>query len=352
MYNCKISVVIPVYNCEDFLTECLDSLVNQTFTDFEVLCINDGSTDNSLDILEEYQRRDARFQVVSQDNSGPAVARNTGIDLAHGDYILFLDSDDWLELDTLEKLYKTACSNDFPELVLFNAVEHYRNNVTRDRIYHIHASKDTDFDNFSFDYDNNINLVMNGYHIVCTKLHKKAFLDEHDIRFKSYGQFEDIYFHIKSMISARHISYNEGIFYHYRRTEEDSRQNTSISTDKSFVLFNIFEEVEELLKENSLCEKLDINFIRFKVNETYNIFNNIKEEYREDLYKLTYDEFIRMKLSDEDILRLPLNHQVFYISIVESTNLGQFEKRYEKNNRIIPLKRIPLKVKNKLRKHL
>lgn len=347
MSDCKISVIIPVYNSDDYLCECLDSLVSQTFIDFEVICIDDGSTDKSKEILEDYSNRDIRFNVFSQENSGPAVARNNAIDKANGEYLLFLDSDDWLESDTLEKLYNTACSNN-SELVLFNAIEHYKDNVTRERIYHIHADEDTDFEEFSFDYNNNINLVMNGYHIVCTKLHRKRFIDDNNIRFKKYGQFEDIYFHIKSMICAEKISYNPKIFYHYRRTQEDSRQNTTISTNKSFVLFSIFDEVEELLEEYKLSQKLRINFIRFKINETYNIFNNIKDEHMDELYDITHDEFIKMDLKNDEILRLPVNHQIFYNSIIQSTNYIQYEKVLKKNKLLIEFKGYARKLKNKI----
>ena len=347
MSDCKISVIIPVYNSDDYLCECLDSLVSQTFIDFEVICIDDGSTDKSKVILEDYSNRDIRFNVFSQENSGPAVARNNAIDKANGEYLLFLDSDDWLESDTLEKLYNTACSNN-SELVLFNAIEHYKDNVTRERIYHIHADESTDFEEFSFDYNNNINLVMNGYHIVCTKLHRKSFIDDNNIRFKKYGQFEDIYFHIKSMICAEKISYNPEIFYHYRRTQEDSRQNTTISTNKSFVLFSIFDEVEELLKEYNLSQKLHINFIRFKINEIYNIFNNIKDEYMDELYDITHDGFIKMDLKNDEILRLPVNHQIFYNSIIQSSNYIQYEKVLKKNKLLIEFKGYARKLKNKI----
>lgn len=347
MSDCKISVIIPVYNSDDYLCECLDSLVSQTFIDFEVICIDDGSTDKSKVILEDYSNRDIRFNVFSQENSGPAVARNNAIDKANGEYLLFLDSDDWLESDTLEKLYNTACSNN-SELVLFNAIEHYKDNVTRERIYHIHADESTDFEEFSFDYNNNINLVMNGYHIVCTKLHRKMFIDDNNIRFKKYGQFEDIYFHIKSMICAKRISYNPEIFYHYRRTQEDSRQNTTISTNKSFVLFSIFDEVEELLEEYNLSKKLHINFIRFKINETYNIFNNIKDEYMDELYDITHDEFIKMDLKNDEILRLPVNHQIFYNSIIQSSNYIQYEKVLKKNKLLIEFKGYARILKNKI----
>ena len=102
----KISIVLPVYNVANYLRKCLDSLVNQTFEDFEVICVNDGSTDLSLGILEGYSLTDSRFKIITQENQGLSGARNTGIQHVQGDYILFVDSDDWLEETALEQLYE------------------------------------------------------------------------------------------------------------------------------------------------------------------------------------------------------------------------------------------------------
>ncbi len=104
----KVSVIVPVYKVEKFLPRCLDSLINQTLKDIEIICINDGSPDNSLQILEEYAQKDSRIKVINQENSGPSISRNRGIELAQGEYIGFIDSDDWIDLNFYEKLYETA----------------------------------------------------------------------------------------------------------------------------------------------------------------------------------------------------------------------------------------------------
>ena len=96
------SIIIPVFNVEKYLQVCLNSVLGQTYPDWEAICVNDGSTDGSLAILEENAAKEERIKIIDQPNAGTATARNTGIRSAHGDYIFFLDSDDWLELDTLE----------------------------------------------------------------------------------------------------------------------------------------------------------------------------------------------------------------------------------------------------------
>lgn len=104
----KVSVIVPVYNVENYLARCLNSLINQTLHEIEIICINDGSSDNSLNILDEYSNKDARIRIVNQENKGLSKSRNTGIDLATGEYISFVDSDDWVDENFLEVLYNAA----------------------------------------------------------------------------------------------------------------------------------------------------------------------------------------------------------------------------------------------------
>jgi lipopolysaccharide biosynthesis glycosyltransferase len=105
MQTPKISIIIPVYNAEKYLNKCIDSIINQTLKEIEILCVNDGSTDSSLDILKEYQKKDSRLKVFTQENSGPARARNVGLENATGKYIMFCDSDDWYELTMCEEMH-------------------------------------------------------------------------------------------------------------------------------------------------------------------------------------------------------------------------------------------------------
>lgn len=113
----KISIIIPVYNTESYLRQCLDSVSNQTLKDIEIICMDDGSKDNSLDLLREYERNDKRFKVLIQENQGLGVARNKCLNEASGEYIMFLDSDDWLDLDACRTLYETAKNNELDILM-------------------------------------------------------------------------------------------------------------------------------------------------------------------------------------------------------------------------------------------
>ena len=113
----KISIIIPVYNVENFLEKCLDSVINQTYKNLEIICVNDGSKDNSLKILNEYAKKDERICVVNKKNGGLSSARNAGLDIASGKYCYFLDSDDWIELNTIELLVEKMTTNDVDVVV-------------------------------------------------------------------------------------------------------------------------------------------------------------------------------------------------------------------------------------------
>ncbi len=104
----KISIIVPVYNVEKYLPKCLESLIHQTLKDIEIICINDGSTDNSLSILKDYAKNDSRIRIINKENGGISAARNSGINAAMGDFLSFIDSDDWIDLDFFEKLYLAA----------------------------------------------------------------------------------------------------------------------------------------------------------------------------------------------------------------------------------------------------
>lgn len=119
----KVSVVIPVYNADKYLNQCVDSVVNQTLKDIEIILVNDASTDNSLNICNEYKKKDDRIKIVDKPvNQGLAAARNSGMEVCNGEYVVFLDSDDWVELDAYEKMYNAAKSND-SDIVFCNCIE-------------------------------------------------------------------------------------------------------------------------------------------------------------------------------------------------------------------------------------
>lgn len=133
--NPKISIIVPVYNAEKYLDRCLTALMNQTFKEIEILCINDGSTDRSLEILNQYQKQDSRVRVFSQKNSGPAKARNVGLKNMRGEYLMFCDADDCYESIMCEEMRKNIIDYD-TDFVMCNAYAYDSNNLEIQSLYY------------------------------------------------------------------------------------------------------------------------------------------------------------------------------------------------------------------------
>ena len=128
----KVSVIIPVYKAEPYLRDCLDSVVNQTLKEIEIICVDDGSPDNSAAIAAEYQQRYDNIKLIRQENGGPSKARNAGLDAAAGEYICFLDSDDTLEVRALEKLHGIAADREL-DILHFNTKPVFLNEQLREK---------------------------------------------------------------------------------------------------------------------------------------------------------------------------------------------------------------------------
>lgn len=134
-----ISIIVPVYNVEKYLSKCLDSLVNQTYENIEIVCVDDGSTDSSGAICDEYAKKDARIKVIHKENGGLSDARNAGLEAINGEYVMFIDSDDWIDIDTCEQCINTLERYDV-DLILWSYIREYDNNTKPKRLFE-HGSK-------------------------------------------------------------------------------------------------------------------------------------------------------------------------------------------------------------------
>ncbi|MDO5582145.1 MAG: glycosyltransferase [Planctomycetia bacterium] len=204
----KISVIIPVFNAEEFLAECLESALNQTLSDIEILCIDDGSTDGSAKILDEYALRDSRIHVIHKENHGASAARNEGIKIARGKYIAFLDADDTITLDMCEKSYIHAEYTN-ADLTAFFANYDPRHNFF-DPLY-----QKLEYDEY-FGYDK-FSVVLSMNWTIWGKLWKTSFLQENNILFPpEIRAGHDQYFCIKGAFLANKISVFYKRLYNYR----------------------------------------------------------------------------------------------------------------------------------------
>ena len=274
MSNPKISVIIPVYNVEKYLSECLDSVINQTLKDIEIICVNDGSTDNSLSILREYSNKDSRIQIIDKENEGLGYTRKAGLTIAKGDYILFLDSDDKYDSNySLEKLYNNIIKSD-SDILIFDIFNYLNGNCDRwnlkiDKLENV--GKILNFQDFSI-------YILNGCFSACNKLYRKKFLDNYtDWFFPKKIYYEDMPFHVQIMIRAEKISYTNNVAYLYRVNPLSITKLSSLNTDKKRVesLLFVIEKIYNILIENKILCKLEKEFICFFVRYMFVLFNSI-----------------------------------------------------------------------------
>ena len=218
----KYSFIIPVYNVEQYLRDCLNSVVAQTYPDYELICVNDGSTDGSLAILEEFQKTHTQVIVISQQNRGLSGARNAGIQAAKGDYIFFLDGDDWIEPNTLEVLAQSQSGED---LVCFNGRRVFEDGTTEEPDSGIEETQLT-----GWEYYNKYALVSRKFHFVCSvlRLYRREYLLQNNLFFEEGIYHEDNLFTPLACYYAQTVKVIPDCLYIYRIREGSITQRTTI----------------------------------------------------------------------------------------------------------------------------
>ena len=206
MYNPNISIICPVYNAEKYIHKCIDSVLAQTFTDFELLMIDDGSPDCSGRICDEYAEKDSRVRVFHKENGGVASARQVGLDNAIGEYTIHIDPDDWVEPNMLDELYTKAKETD-ADMVICDYWVNYKK-------YERYQVSGQHRDNSTL-YLKDIICKYNGS--LCNKLIKRScYYRPQQIGFiPGQNLFEDLIICVKMLISPRHVEYLNKAFYHF-----------------------------------------------------------------------------------------------------------------------------------------
>jgi len=253
----KISVIIPVYNTEKYLRECLDSVLNQIFQDFEIICINDGSTDNSLQILNEYAKKDERIKVISQKNKGAGAARNQGLKIAKGEYLAFLDGDDFFEKEFLDKMYHKSKNNDC-DIVICSANRYNINTkITEYMPWALRVEKLPEKKVFSYkDMPNNIfNFAQNWN---WNKIFKRDFIIKNNIKFQELYRTNDLYFTCCALVLASNITTIEEPLVNYRVGMTTNCQQTNHLHPLDF--YEAFKKLRKFLIKLDIYEEVKESF--------------------------------------------------------------------------------------------
>lgn len=293
----KISVIVPVYNNEKFLRKCLDSIRFQTYKNLEIICINDGSSDGSGEILEEYKKLDDRFVIVHQKNSGVGNVRNNGIKLATGDYISFIDSDDWLLLDLYETFYKKTLEKNI-DIYIFNIQGYIQdaNDIARPRIFFtgeewiIKPDGTTDIFNCKNPLSSNFS--------ACNRICKTSLIKDNKIMFPENIKYEDQIFSIKLFLHAKTILLNNNVFYKYR-----NYASMSLSQEVSPRIFDIFKITDLIEKEIKHCgvyEHFKYALFQYKYTTFFNYYKMCPQEFREKFFKEAKKRLIQAEKENLD----------------------------------------------------
>lgn len=219
MENVKISIIVPVFNAEKYLSECLNSLTNQTLKDIEIICVDDGSTDGSLSILEEFCNKDERVKIVHQENSGVSVARNNGIAKAQGEFVGFVDSDDWVDTDFFEKLYNV--SQKFGAEVVAGDFLWHKGNSQKPKMKY----KDEKF--YTEAPEKVKNAFVPKFNYIWNKIYKRESLLKLNLPFEKGRYYEDMIWLVQAIYYLYGFATVPNTFYHYRRHGESIVMQTS-----------------------------------------------------------------------------------------------------------------------------
>ena len=280
----KISILIPIYNVEKYLHQCLNSVVNQTLKDIEIICINDGSTDHSLDIIKEFASKDSRIKVIDKKNTGYGHSMNQGLKLAQGEYIGIVESDDFAELNMFETLYNTA-NNTEAEVVKSN----YWSQAGGKFVYSEYLKKQPYEKIFSPRQDNP--QIFNCFPNIWSGIYNREFLLKNNIDFNETpgASYQDVAFIFKVWACAEKVFLIKEAFLHYRR---DNPNSSVKSPNKAYCIFDEFNEIKRFLSNHKdFSDPCNYMFSVYKYNEFESNFRRIDDKFKFEFYKRIVEEF-------------------------------------------------------------
>ena len=339
----KVSVIIPVYNVEKYLRQCMDSVVTQTLEEIEIICVDDGSTDHSVEILQEYAALDSRVKILEQKNAGAGAARNNGMRHASGKYLSFLDADDFFDVQMLEKAYKKA-EEDHADISVYKCDMYY----TDRREYApanwvLKEANLPDYQPFSFrQVSGNVFMTFMGW--AWDKLFLREFVDKYQLEFQEQRTTNDLFFVYSAMVLAQRISIVPEVLVHQRRDAEESLSKTR---EKSWTCF--YEGLKALkaeLVKYDLYRELEKEYINYALHFTLWNYETLAEPTKSKLKeKLNAEWFEEMDIKGkrEDYFELPKDYQK-YLKIAGQTQEDKMSGILRKIKRflrkIVPVGRV------------
>ena len=325
----KVSIIIPIYNVEKFLNRCIQSVLNQTLNDIEIILVDDGSPDNSSQMCDEYARKDNRIKVIHKKNAGLGYARNSGLDIATGEYVAFLDSDDFVDVDIYRKLYETAISHNL-DVCYCGFKHHYVDGRVHEKYEvdkYIEFKGVKEVNGFLLDmigpepsYHSDVKYMM----CVWKAIYKRKIIEDYHIRFCSERQFvsEDIIFHLDFLPKVQSIGFIPDKLYYYcvngvttltsTYSKEKFERNKILLCEIENRLLKLFPKEQFLNRYYRLC------FLYFRTSIVKSLSSiKLVGLHRRMLAvkEIVNDAFFKNMIEEYPYMRLPWKHRILFILV-------------------------------------
>ena len=285
----KVSVIMPIYNASDYLRPAIDSVIDQTLKEIEIICVDDGSTDSSYELIKEYQKQDSRIRIVTETNAGPALARNNGIKRARGEYISFLDADDFFEPNLLETLYNAAKEKDLDIVVsdydIYNSKKASFEKAQPAEHEEILSENAVTSKN---EHPDHIFLSVNG--AAWNKLFRRSFVIEKNLQFlPDVKIYEDVYFVATAMSLAERMAKVSKILVHHRIYTNQSRAKMFRKCYSQVPIAYL--KIKEFLEHNGMYAPLSTSYLNYSASRCYKIYNILGSVPKEHFWNLLHNEY-------------------------------------------------------------
>jgi len=268
----KVSIIMPVYNAEPYLRQCINSLRYQTLRDFELICVNDGSTDNSANILEYFAKNDSRINVINKENSNAGDARNSGMEIASGDYLVFLDADDFFEPNLLQRQYETCVFNNADMSICSGAIFDDSSKNYKEATWFLNEKILPEKKIFSWK-DCPDTLFQITSPAAWTKMFRKEFVIKHNLQFQSIIRSNDLYFVFSALALSERIAICNEVLLYYRTNVPFSLQAANSKSPLEFL--KALSALQQKLKGEHIYAALERSFANTALS---NIMNNIERQ--------------------------------------------------------------------------
>lgn len=341
----KLSIIIPVYNAEKYLERCMDSIYAQTFNDYEIILVNDGSKDKSADVCRSYCEKDERVQFIDKENGGAGSARNAGIEVARGEYLAFPDVDDWIETTMYEELLQLSQGGKYDLVV--SGVNYYQHSLNSNIRYSrttagpsLSCSSQTECRNKVMDFFPTTII----FDSPCNKLYKRQIVSDYNLRFSSLRRCQDAMFNLDFYDCITSVVSTDKAYYNYL---ENTVQDVQRKFPQNYIDINIFyyTHLKEIMSkwgmyQQEIKQHYDSSFV-LSVYETIEMFENPqwkfnKREQKEYIHNIMHREIIQKNLLEANV-RVDIREKY---NILLNKDIRTFMKKYKTN-----------KLKNVIRKN-